>query len=73
MILQNFFPDNVKIRNIIEIKLKNVTNVIERKKQALKIILYGFYDQRSRFAIFSNQMLGFITSTFTDLHGSDYV
>ena len=39
MILQNFFPDNVKIRNIIEIKLKNDTNVIERKKKTLKIKL----------------------------------
>ena len=65
--------DDVKIRNIMNVNRKNHFYLLERKKRDLQIIFYSFYDQRSRFAIFSNQMLGFITSTFTDLHGSDYV
>ena len=65
--------DDVKIRNIMNVNHKNHLYLLERKKRDLQIIFYSFYDQKPRFAIFSNQMLGFITSTFTDLHGSDYV
>ena len=35
---------NTKIRNIINVNHKNDKNILERKKEALKLLLKGFYE-----------------------------
>ena len=42
-------------------KMKNDKYILDRRISALKILFYGFYDWRSRFAIFLNKKTGSIT------------
>ena len=44
MIFMKTVSENLKIRNISKIKLKNVLDILERKGQALQVIFYHFYD-----------------------------